>query len=87
LKLRPEVLRFANRMERKLKRRDKRWNDGWKSLDDHECMTGIRRELRELKTAIDLAYSLQQCGTFKEIQEEAIDVANWCMFMSERKRK
>lgn len=86
IKLRPEVLRFAKRMERKLRKRHARWGNAWKDLSDRACMAGIRRETRELAKAIRKAYSLQQCGTFKEMQIEAVDVANWCMFMSERKR-
>jgi hypothetical protein len=81
LDLRPEVRRFAERMEMKLRKHDADRQDGWKLMYDEDVWEGIERELAELKSV------KCRCGADAEARaDECADVANFLMFLASRRR-
>lgn len=74
--LRPEVVRFAFEMERKLMENDHK--GGWRQCDDHWLILRLKQEVDELASAV-------QSGSI-DIHREAADVANFAMMISENWR-
>ncbi len=88
LKLRPSVQRFAQAMEAKLREND--FKGGWSADTVESLVHRLDDEVKELKEALGLA--CDSCGTGgshspdspSAILEEAADVANFAMMISER---
>ena len=74
--LRPEVLRFAENMEKKLREHDDR--PGWKDNAPEALLARLRQETDELDEAIA---SRMQTTSSSEVMDEAADVANFCMMI------
>ena len=80
MKLRAEVRRFAERMEKKLRKHDDDYGDNWKTMCDDDVWEGIRSEMAELK-AIRC-----RCGADAEARaNECADVANFLMFLASKR--
>ena len=77
MKLRPEVRRFAERMERKLRKHDDEWGDGWRSMYNEDILCRFNQELKELK---------EVWHDEERRLDEAADVANFLMFLTEKRR-
>lgn len=77
LKLRPEVVRFALLMEAKLRKHDKDRGDGWRSMYDEDIRERLDSELKEL----ELVWFDRDLR-----KNEAADVANFLMFLTEKRR-
>jgi len=74
--LRPEVLRFAQRMEEVLRNNDDK--GGWKGMDDYQILERIHKEVKELDEEVERP----QVSVIPALAcKEAIDVANCCMFL------
>jgi len=87
--VRPEVAKFALEMEYVLRENDHK--TGWESMDCDKLVHRIRDEVKELSEAcykVGVArdnirkkrtsnYNLR----VREMEKEAIDVANFCMFL------
>ena len=68
--IRPEILEFAQLMERELAEHDTDRGDSWKGMDKLECIHRIDGEIGELVHAY----------TPEDIASEAVDIANFAMF-------
>ena len=75
--VRPVVQWFAQEMERVLKQNDHK--SGWQDMSLTEIMARLREESLEL--AIEVRRNDLNAGA---IVKEAVDVANFCMFMADR---
>lgn len=78
IRLRPEVRKFAEAMELKLRKHDEDYS-GWGDLTSGSLYTKARQELTELANAI-LSYNGDN-GSWNTILEEAADVANFLMMI------
>lgn len=76
--LRPSVLEFAQKMERKLRLHDDR--GGWAGCNVMWLEKRMEEELSELESAM-------LAGSPDDIDDEAADVANFLMMISENMRK
>jgi len=86
--IRPEVAKFAQQMEHVLRENDHK--TGWNNMDCDELLHRIRDEVKELSEA---CYKVRVARTnigkhppdynlrVREMEKEAIDVANFCMFL------
>jgi len=74
LKLRPEVRRFSEVMERRLREND--YKGGWKDCDYSYLTRRLQEEIDELHIAI-------QCKSLDLIPEESADVANFAMMIAD----
>ena len=74
MELRPEVLRFAAKMESVLRKND--WKGGWQRMTTKDSLSRLYEELRELNAAA-------KTGPPELIVKEAVDVANFAMFIAE----
>lgn len=74
--LRPEVLAFAQSMERKLRRHDAKRGTSWKASDIDALMQHLEDEVSELRGAIEAG-----CG----VADEAADVGNLAMMVADRR--
>lgn len=74
LKLRPEVRRFSEVMERRLRKHDHK--GGWKDCDYSYLTRRLQEEIDELHVAV-------QCKSLELIPEEAADVANFAMMIAD----
>ena len=86
MELRPELQEFAEEMERVLRNND--YKSGWDSISIHELFERVKDEFEELQrdyikmnNAIDGAELIQRMG------HEAIDIANFCMFLHNHTQK
>jgi len=79
MKLRPELLRFAEAMERKLRTHDKYRGKDVSGFDPQFCIDRISEELGELKSAYEN-------GVVPDILDESVDVANFAMMLWNTKR-
>lgn len=77
MKLRPEVRRFAENMERKLRKHDDDWGDSWRTMYNEDVWARIEGEMKELQEV--LHDEVERVG-------EAADVANFLMFLVEKRR-
>jgi uncharacterized coiled-coil protein SlyX len=77
IKLRPEVRKFAELMELKL--RDNDHKRGWDCESYSYLFARLREEVEELTTAFG-------GGTDDEVAEEAADVANYCLMIADNIR-
>lgn len=84
--VRPEVAQFAIEMERVLKENDHK--KGWDEMSYHQLFVAIKREFEELQREYILHAnskdSMNHDGSspgIKRMREEAIDIANFCMFL------
>lgn len=71
LELRPEVARFAQLMERRLRANDHK--GGWRGDTPHALLRRLREETDELYLAI----------TAEDVGNEAADVANFAMMIAD----
>jgi hypothetical protein len=76
--LRPSVLRFAQQMEKKLRAHDDK--GGWDKCSVIWLEKRMKEELHELEGAM-------LAGAPDDIDDEAADVANFLMMISENLRK
>lgn len=86
MKIRPEVQRFAELMEKVLRQNDYK-GDGHKGLPLDTCMDRLSDEIRELERAAGQFYEDPNVPMGEEdrkkIITEAVDVANFCMMLIE----
>jgi NTP pyrophosphatase (non-canonical NTP hydrolase) len=76
--IRPEVMRFAEAMELKLRKNDHK--GGWVNCDYEYLFDCARGEMQEAKEAFDLISPYYgEDIELKRTAEELIDVANFCM--------
>ena len=75
LKLRPEVRRFSEVMERRLREND--YKGGWKDCDYSYLTRRLQEEIDELHIAV-------QCKSLDLIPKEAADVANFAMMIADK---
>lgn len=82
--IRPEVANFAMAMELILRKNDHK--DGWKSCSPGWLLDQITKELKEAKEAYREKYlrimvqpAIQDA--IKDLQDEAVDTANFCMML------
>jgi len=68
MKIRPEIMRFAEAMEKTLQKHDKKKGDSWKKTSFNELKELLIKEIQELPEGY---------GNFGEY----VDVANFCMFL------
>lgn len=82
IKVRKEVLRFAEQMEKKLKKNDRK--GGWLDEDYEYLMTCLEEEVEELRTLLDKGgfYYLTKRQR-NRIIGEAADVANFAMMIAD----
>jgi len=88
VKIRPEVLHFAEAMEEKLAINDHK--GGWDSMSMERLFFRMKDEIREMEMAVkslaaDILYK-GQTYTDRDarlVRQEAADVANFCMMMAE----
>lgn len=81
LKLRPSVLRFAEQMERNLRKHDKgRGRRGWINDNPWTLAGRVDQELAELRDELP-TYTRQ--GNASNAYKEAADVANMAMMTAE----
>ena len=73
LNIRPEVMRFAEAMERKL--RENHWKGGWQDMSPGDILLRVREELKELT----------DCDDDFKLLGEAADVANYLMMLCDVK--
>jgi len=78
---RREVVRFADEMERALRERDDERGDSWRNESVDWLLARLRDEVQELA---DVLFGTR---TNNAVIEEAVDVANFAMFISERVRE
>ena len=82
--IRPEVARFALEMEQVLKENDHK--SGWDEMGVHQIYSRIKDEFEELQVAY-IRSCVRPClgggqnDIAEAIRKEAIDVANFCMFL------
>jgi len=83
MKLRPEVLRFAFRMEEVLQRHDARKGAaGWHDCNPSELCDGLDSEILELKEHLDSQNQTVRPDTsLRAFAEECADVANYAMML------
>lgn len=76
MKIRPAVRRFAEAMERKLRKHDGDWGDSWKGMFDEDIRERFDAEFKELEAV-----------WYDEAKRrgEAADVANFLMFLVEKR--
>lgn len=74
MKLRPEVQKFAEAMERKLRTHDKDRQTFVGGFDSSFCIKRLSEEWDELK----LAY---EKGILSDVLDESVDVANFAMML------
>ena len=88
--LRPEVLAFAELMEKKLRENDHK--GGWENCEPEWLLKRLREEVRELTDAVDeqLAYNMSGARSiedappvFMSIGDEAADVANFALMVAD----
>ena len=77
VRLRPEVRRFAERMELKLREHDDDRGNGWRQMFDEDIRERLDDELVEL---FAVWYDRE------ERKVEAADVANFLMFLTESRQ-
>ena len=73
LKIRKEVQKFAEEMERVLRANDHK--GGWKDMSDEQIYHRIKEELQELEET-----SITNIFTWNA-KKECVDVANFCMML------
>lgn len=83
MKLRPEVRRFADEMERRLRAHDAERGVSWRRIDDVSLFNRATHELFEFDEALKF---LAGAGRQIAIAQEAADTANYLMFIVENGR-
>lgn len=78
MKIRPEVMKFAEAMERKLRKNDHK--GGWNTSEFWYLSTRLEEERRELDRAIIRAV---RSNKWKAVIGEAVDVANFAMMIAD----
>lgn len=85
IQVRPEVAQFAIEMEMVLRENDHK--SGWDEMSYHQLFGRIKQEFEELQREYILHAhskdSMNRDGSAKgltRMREEAIDIANFCMF-------
>jgi len=79
--IRPEVAVFAMEMESVLRKNDHK--TGWNEMSVHQLFSRIKDEFEELQREYILqTNSLDGVDRRDRLWNEAIDVANFCMFLS-----
>ena len=73
-----EILWFAKKMREALLYNSRRGKWGWDGMDNDEILERIDEEVAELTEA---------CHQEKDITKEAIDVANFCLFIAWNNRE
>lgn len=82
LRLRPEVVAFAQAMERKLRANDHK--GGWEDEDPEWLMDRLKEEVAELDRAITTRDGGPLSGrAMKRVIREASDVANFAMMLAQ----
>jgi len=74
MEARKEVINFAIAMENKLRKHDDDLGNGWMTCSIKHLIECLEAEIDELKEAMD------HCQP-NEVSWEAVDVANFCMFI------
>ena len=79
--IRPEVAKFAIEMEAVLRENDDK--TGWDNMSIHALYSRIKGEFEELQREYILqTNALDGVNRRDRLRKEAIDVANFCMFLS-----
>jgi len=79
--IRPEVAAFAIEMETVLRENDHK--SGWDRMSVHQLFSRIKDEFEELQREYILqTNALDGVNRKDRLRKEAIDVANFCMFLS-----
>ena len=76
--IRAELRWFVDQMEQVLRKND--WKGGWKDMSREEVLERLEEELDELKTAVCRSKPTD------EIIAEAVDIANFAMFLAYNER-
>ena len=80
MELRPELQEFAEEMERVLRNNDHK--SGWDSMSIHSLFERIKGEFEELQREYILMNNATDSGgRIHRMGHEAIDIANFCMFL------
>jgi len=69
--IRPEVMKFARAMEKKLRENDHK--GGWEKCSEEYLIGRIKDETSELESAL----------TMQAVTSECVDIANFAMMISE----
>jgi len=85
--IRPELAKFAVEMGMVLRENDHKC--GWDEMSVHQLFHRIKDEFEELNEACQIYIHQRTCrisdiekiSTINNIRKEAIDVANFCMFL------
>lgn len=87
MQLREEVEWFSFEMEKVLKDNDHK--DGWDSLHLLALLTRLEEEVEELKEMVDYAIEFDSIEEFyrEAVKKEAVDVANFAMFIAWKVRR
>lgn len=85
LVVRPEVQRFAQMMERTLRKHDAERGEGVEGLDADFCIGRIQGEFKELMEVwkrYELTFRPKEVDQLSgRLKAEAVDVANFCMML------
>lgn len=81
LKPRPEIIEFAEAMEKVMSRNDKEKGDSWKTCDMDFLVNKLKEEIREWEEDND--YN-ERYGLSPADMEELVDIANVCMMLFQR---
>ena len=80
IQIRPELAKFASEMEMVLRENDHK--TGWDGMSIHQLFSRIKDEFEELQREYILHTCALGCGDRTErLRGEAIDIANFCMFL------
>ena len=82
MRLRPEVRRFAEAMEAKLRQHDKARGDSWEHSSFPWLEGRLRHEMKEFRHALR-ERSYGDLDDLKRVRCEAADVGNFLMFIVE----
>jgi NTP pyrophosphatase (non-canonical NTP hydrolase) len=80
-RLRPQVLRFAIAMEKKLRENDHK--GGWEDCENDYLFGRLKEETEELLEAVECSFDISS----KEVLSEAADVANFALMIADNYRK
>ncbi len=81
--VRPEVQRFAQMMERVLRKHDHERGEKVAGLDRGFCIKRLQQEFQELTDVWEQIGRCEKPDTrlLQKLHDEAVDVANFCMML------
>lgn len=85
LAVRPEVQKFAQMMERKLRKHDAKLGSRVEGFDGDFCVGRLEEEFKELMAVWAEYQESHRAKDFdrlcRRVHQEAVDVANFCMML------